>query len=334
MRLALPLLVAAMLVPLAHGAEPDGAIAYMRYRFVNKPLRSEIWVTNADGAGARKLEAVGPNVVDEQPDWSPDGTSIAFDRCPDAGQGVCGIYAIRADGSGLTRLTPRCPPHGSLPRCVDDVSPAYSPDGRHLALVRASGPMRFGRPRAIELMVGDLRLRHLRRVAWSGPYRGVPSGAAWSPDGTRLAFTNDLGTNGRTRSALYVVNAGGGGLRRVTPFALQATDDPDWSPDGSAILFRGGPGRDIEPGGGNLYSIRSDGAGLRQLTHFPNTLGVVHSGSFSPDGQSIVFATSYGATRRWATQHPDLFVMRADGTDMRPVTRTINWDDAPDWGPG
>jgi hypothetical protein len=30
---------------------------------------------------------------------------------------------------------------------------------------------------------------------------------------------------------------------------------------------------------------------------------------------------------------PDVFVMSADGTDIRPVTRSCNWDGSPDWGP-
>ena len=32
-------------------------------------------------------------------------------------------------------------------------------------------------------------------------------------------------------------------------------------------------------------------------------------------------------------QHYQVYVMRADGTDLRPLSRTINWEDSPDWGP-
>jgi Tol biopolymer transport system component len=56
----------------------------------------------------------------------------------------------------------------------------------------------------------------------------------------------------------------------------------------------------------------------------------VQSGSFSPDGRSIVFATSAGAVG--SPSAPDVFVMAADGTNIRPVTRTSNWDGLPDWG--
>jgi TolB protein len=330
---------AATLVPAAEGTKPgsDGPIAFVRYRFQNSPLRSELWVTNTDGTSARKLDLVGPNIVDDQPDWSPDGKSIAFGRCPegDGGStGVCVVYTIRADGSGLARLSAPCPLHGDLPRCVDDATPAYAPDGKHIAFVRASGRVRNDQPYSVALMVGDLQLHHLHRVAWFGPYRGSPTGPAWSPDGKRLVFASNQGDKLHPfrRSALYLVNADGTGLHRLTPFALKATDDPDWSPDGSTILFRGGPSADITPGGGNLYTIRPDGTDVRQLTHFPNALGSVHSGSYSPDGESIVLSTSYNATKHLETQLPDLFVMQADGTDLRPITRTINGEFAPDWG--
>ena len=49
--------------------------------------------------------------------------------------------------------------------------------------------------------------------------------------------------------------------------------------------------------------------------------------SFSPDGKLIVFAKS------GLGGEPDLFVMRANGTGIRPITRTALWDSAPDWGP-
>jgi len=303
-------------------------VAYSRYRFVNSPLRKELWVASEDGTAARRVDTVAAQVEDDNPDWAPDGRSLVFQRCPAHDNGACGVYSISADGSGLSRLTPSCPKGENPPQCVDDSMPAYSPDGKQLAFSRASGAFRSGRPRSIALMVGDVRLRHLRRVAWFGPYRGAPTGPAWSPDGRRLVFENDI-DRGR---ALYIVDADGTGLHRLTPPAVKATDQPDWSPDGRTILFRGGPGSDLGDEAGNLYTIRPDGSGLRQLTHLPNLLGIVRNGSYSPDGQSIVFATTYDATQAPAAHWPDLFVMRADGTDLRPMTRTINFEDGPDWG--
>jgi Tol biopolymer transport system component len=72
-----------------------------------------------------------------------------------------------------------------------------------------------------------------------------------------------------------------------------------------------------------------DGVGLYQLTQFPanDRTGM---GSYSPDGKSIVFATSAGAV---GESKPDIFVTNADGTNMRPITRTTNFEAGADWGP-
>jgi Tol biopolymer transport system component len=184
-----------------------------------------------------------------------------------------------------------------------------------------------------ELVVTDANGRHARTLVWLGPWRGDPQSPAWSPDGKRLVFigkymksrTNGTGCECR---ALYVVNANGGGLRRILPPGRRPGGRPDWSPDGSRILFRTHPGDDPSGVGANLYTIRPDGTGLHQLTHF-SAYARVLDGSYSPDGKSIVFETSNGAV---GGELPDIFVMNADGTNMRPITRTRNFETGADWG--
>src|SRR5262249_34595143 len=82
----------------------------------------------------------------------------------------------------------------------------------------------------------------------------------------------------------------------------------------------------------NLFTTRPDGTGLRQLTHFRG-LTKLTVGSYSPDGESIVFSTVVGAVNPPGATLNDVFVMTADGTDIRPVTRSRNWDGEADWGP-
>src|SRR5262249_45474146 len=91
--------------------------------------------------------------------------------------------------------------------------------------------------------------------------------------------------------------------------------------DGKWILFHSYERVDSKQP--QIYLIHPDGSGLRQLTHFKDGT-IVTSSSFSPDGRSIVFAsTGVGG-------NADLFVMKADGTGMHPITRTKLWDSAPD----
>jgi Tol biopolymer transport system component len=119
-----------------------------------------------------------------------------------------------------------------------------------------------------------------------------------------------------------VARADGSHQRQITPWALDAGDNADWSPNGKLILFRS---HESGNGQSQIYVVRPDGSGLRRLTHFPQGTTVL-SYSFSPDGKWITFAKAGTAGE------PDIFVMSTNGTGIRAVTRTPVWDSAPDWG--
>ena len=99
------------------------------------------------------------------------------------------------------------------------------------------------------------RLRQLTRFNASRPHSTSVGGSAWSPDGKRLVFEAGTSPRGEPANslALFVVNADGSGLRRLTPWSLNAGDRPDWSPDGELILFKA-PAKGQH---GNLYTIEA-----------------------------------------------------------------------------
>jgi TolB protein len=171
------------------------------------------------------------------PAWSPDGEKIAYVTDPiDDPQ----IHVMNADGSGRRWL-------------VDGNWPTWSPDGgricytdypvgaEQLAVIGADGE-------------GNRRLTG--RFFTTGPN----SEAAWSPDGTKIAFV--AGTNDED---IYVMNADGSKRARLTD-DVPGNDHwpPTWSPDGTRIAFTSDG-----PRGGEIYATNSDGSGLTRLTDDP-----------------------------------------------------------------
>jgi len=284
-----------------------------------------IFTANADGSGELQITKPPAGTEDNHPDWSPDGTKVAFTRC---GSQRCEQWVVNADGTDPVRLGPDCtntPP----PACEDRGDGAWSPDGRSIAFNRAWGAVQNGQIQRSELWVMDADGSHARpitRLTARHPYTRDVGNAMWSPNGKSLVLTIINGSLGKPagHQAVFTIHADGTGLRRLTPWNLDAGDHPDWSPDGKLLIFRTVAGDDDQFG--NLYTIRPNGSGLKQLTHYSSTT-VVLSQSFSPDGHAITFAKS------GIGGEPDIFTMQLDGSGVTPVTRTPEPDSAPDWGP-
>ena len=112
----------------------------------------------------------------------------------------------------------------------------------------------------------------------------------------------------------------------MTAWALNAGGHPDWSPDGKWIVVTAGP----KDGSVNVYKVHPDGTELTNLTR-QRANGHHHlSSTFSPDGRMIVTARTPGVGPEGAA---DVFVMNADGSNIRQVTKTRLWESSVDWGP-
>jgi hypothetical protein len=303
-----------------------GTIAFSRFRDSSGPFREEIWTVQPDGSGPIQRTHAPPNTVDIDPSWA-GRTAIVFTRCPEP-NGRCTVWRVATDGGKEQMLSPRC--SGQPPACPDDSAVAASPDGRRVVWARHLTDT--------AIALGDAQLQHVRLLYPFGQGKGVPDvgGFAWSPDGAQIALLvrNDNGKRFKPvgATAIFVMDSDGGNLHRITPWSLPVGGDrPSWAP-GTRILFRtdtaafGDPG----PDAGQIYSIRPDGSGLRQLTHVPEYTPV-DIGSWSPSGDQIVFTTTLGAVRGTASSWPDVFTMRADGSHITPVTRTRNWEGSPVW---
>ena len=125
---------------------------------------------------------------------------------------------------------------------------------------------------------------------------------SWSPDGTRLAFSSNRDGD----DDVYVMNADGSGVVAVTSSGTGNDLQPDWSRDGSQIAF---------VRSGDIYVVSSSGGS-------PVKLGRGRAPAWSPTASRIAFARNEG----------DIYVMGADGSNVRPLTSGFDAD-FPEWSP-
>jgi TolB protein len=102
---------------------------------------------------------------------------------------------------------------------------------------------------------------------------------------------------------------------------------PAWSPDGRRLAFV----RFLN-GSNEIYVVNADGSHLRQLTGpRQDVIDELSSQAWSPDGRKLVFAR--GPNMSGLRARPtSIFVINADGTGIRQLTRD-NSDDDPAWSP-
>ena len=257
---------------------PNGRLVYQR----DVGEHEQLFTVKPDGGGVRQLTDF-PDSDATDAAWSPDSTKIAFWRAwgPNKGR----VYTMNADGSGIRELD-------RLLR-----TPTWFPDGKHLLVVR------------------KLRWTIVTPSGGAPRFAGIP-GAGDSPcvlaDGKHVAFQASFGrTDGK--EAIMVAEIGGGPrkVRRITPWQRMA-DKIDCSPDGTKIVFSApqfGP-----PRSSNVYTINTDGTGLRQLTR--SSGGTINNGanSWSPDGRKISFISNRDGAI-------GVYTMNADGSGVKKLTK-------------
>ncbi|MHB9026575.1 MAG: DUF5050 domain-containing protein [Armatimonadota bacterium] len=135
---------------------------------------------------------------------------------------------------------------------------------------------------------------------------------AWSPDGSNIVFISDRDGN----DDLYVMNHDGTGVTRLTNTPQEEENWPNWSLDGSQIVFSAF---------GDIYVINPDGTGRTKIT---STATSEVTPCWSPDGSRIAYISLVDQ------EHGALCVMNADGTEQTRLTHnSSNYEYSPAWSP-
>ena len=194
----------------------------------------EIYTIKADGTHLRRLTHVKGEAIN--PDWSPDGSQIAF------ALNECSVAIINADGTNR-RVLPSETPGG----CEADAS--FTPDGSRLVYERYDPPD--------DDAVWSMNLDGTDRGRIASGDVGAAD-ANVSPDGGTVSF---LGQN----AALFTASLDGSNVFRVTPFSGVGFKH-DWAPDGRQIVITT-KGEYPDHKSPDLATVSPDGSHLPMLAH-------------------------------------------------------------------
>lgn len=209
------------------------------------------------------------------------------------------IYLMDYDGFNPIKITSRF---------SHAMAPAWRPDGKKLvftAVTKDSKNVRNHNLFLYDLPTGKIEMLSNRQ--------GINSGAAYSPDGQKLALTMSFPGN----PEIFLMNPDNKVVQRITnSFGLDV--DPSWSPDARSVAFVSDrSGRPM------VYKMESSGANVQRLTYAGQYNATP---TWSPAGNKIAFAG-------WDAGKFDIFIMNPDGTAIERLTKNMGNNEDPDFAP-
>ena len=228
----------------------------------------------------------------------PNG-QIVFGRFnPALGDTV--IYTVNPDGSGLERLSP-----GNFGNAE---SPHWSPDGSNVVFISPAD-----QPQQPAAIIANPDTGTFRVIREQEPDTLFTDCHIWSPDAARLGCES-FGVTDPSLNGIYTIRSSdGGGLMRVTSNPGGDDSPCDYSPDGTYLVFA----RTNPDGSSELDTVNVATGAVQRLAPAGTTLTDLECGSWSPQGNQILFAARAAAGQRFS-----IYVVNSDGSGLHQVPIT------------
>ena len=308
---------------------------------VNANTTANIWVVKGDGTALTALTTATANGAGSGfPQWSPDASKIVFrsSRKLDGTDApnpntTLNLWRINANGSGLMPLTTATAMNAS------SGEPVWSPDGMSIVFDSrrkidgsdAAGPNLTSNIWRVNADGSNLRIVTNLTAASADSFE-----PQWSPDGTKIVFSSRRKLDGSDAASpnlifnIWRINADGTGAMPLTTTTAAGTTSgyPQWSPDGTKVLFyssRALDGTDARNlnGTDNIWQVNADGTGVRLVTNTTAMNAHNFGGVWSPDGTTIAFESIRkldGSDAANANNTFNIWRVNPDGSGLTPLT--------------